>query len=776
MKQERTLWKRLTCTFLNGTDRLGVLFAFGMALSAFGGLLTGCPAPPPERAPMPWLPEFDGVVHLGPIVLGQVTVHSLDDRFSPVGVAAEGNSWWPEGRYTVEYGFPDGPALVEVRGSFSDELMGRYPWSQAVTLRALATVSPDARVNVNPLTTLAAGRVVELATRGELPFEAAKAQAEREVLGAFGLPAEGVAPFETLDLSGDGLGDAMLLAISALLLQAYETTELDAALAGIAEDLAGDGVLGTTTRDRLRGAARTLNCHTVRSNLLAYWAHASRPGAVVPLFEAWLDSDGDGRLNRDQDPAVTGVTYTTPVLLDRLPLRITFDAPMDPDSLRLSGELAPDVGEVAWSSTRFTGDTLVLHPAGAWPPGDGRTLVVSATSVFGRVLEGHTLRPAFTDRYAVYTSRMDETEPLAVTRTRDGGLAFVAARGPGGRSNLLVRLDADLNVTLEAALHVDYEVFSLVEADDGGFFLAGQAASLARVARVKPNGDSAWLRNRTDVFVEAVAPDRDGGVLVCGQTRPDAGGQRLFLWRLDALGQDVSRCELASSGADLCTSLLANAEGDFLVVTQTTSVEFGAGPNNRQVRVIRTDADCQARWQVGLGGSGDDLLEWATVMPDGGFLLGGQTNSWELFSDTPYVDEELPNGYLVRLLADGGLLWQRAPDAGGYDDVWSVAALPDGDAVSAGRFRRYETECQGNSVPCPFAGVRITRWDAAGTPVVLGVFEGGANDTRPFVSLVDSGAAPRLVTHLLPDWFGGDAAWLLGPRRSGVLVLELFGN
>lgn len=767
MKPERILWRWIFSRSLGALSR-------GGALLACGWLLAGCPAPPPERKP--WLPMFEGVVQLGPAVSGQVTVRALDDRLSPVGEAAEGNSWWPDGGYTVEYGFPEGPVLVEARGTFCDELTGRYPRFQEVSLRAMATVHPRARVNVNLLTTLAAGRIVELATRGELPFDAAKVRAEREVLGAFGLPAEGVAPFETLDLAGDGPGDAMLLAVCALMLQAYETTELNAALAGIAEDLASNGALGTGTRERLREAARSLNCHTVRTNLLAYWAHASRSGAVVPLFEAWLDSDGDGRLNRDQDPGVTDVTDTSPVLLDRLPLRITFDAPMDPDGLRLSGELAAEVGEVTWSSSRFTGDTLGLHPVDAWPTGDGRTLVLSATSVFGRVVEGHTQRPAFTDRYAVYTSLMDETDPLAVTRTRDGGLAFVAARGPGGRSALLVRLDADLNVSLEAQLYVDYEVFSLVEAEDGGFFLAGQAASLARVARVKPNGDSAWLRNRTDVFVEAVAPDRDGGVLVCGQTRPDAGGQRLFLWRLDAQGEDVSHCELASSGTDLCTSLLPTAEGDFLVVTQTTSVEFGAGPCNRQVRVIRTDADCQVSWQIGVGGVGDDRLEWARNLPDGGFLLGGQTNSWDLFSDTPYVDEELPNGYLVRLSADGGLLWQQAPDAGGYDDAWSVAALPDGGAVSAGRFLRYDPDCQGDSFPCPFAGVRITRWDPAGTPTVFSEFEGGVNDARPAVALVDSDASPRLITHLLPDWFGGDAAGLLGSRRSGILVLELSGN
>ncbi|MBU1241586.1 hypothetical protein KKD52_04155, partial [Myxococcota bacterium] len=610
-----------------------------------GWLLAGCPAPPPRRDGMN-LPNFSGVVQKGPFLQGTVQAWSLDGRFSPAGWPGEGWVSSP-GEYWVDYDFADGPALIEARGTYFHLLTG-LDLLQEVSLRAVAEVAPSVRINVNVLTTLAEKRIRTLAFVHELPYEVAKAQAEREVLAAFGLPSEGVGPFETLDISGDGDGDAMLLAVTAVLLGGGVPPEVDG-LQALAEDLAPDGMLAPDWQEGFYSASRSLKCHTVRENLLRFWAErVHRPGAVVPLFEAWIDSDGDGRLNKDQDPSVISVMDGYRLLPDRLPLRLQFDAPMVPPSLMLGGELAASVGEVAWSSTRFSNDTLTLHPDTAWPAGTGRTLVVSIPSVFGRRLNAYTLSPEVIRDYTVYSGPAFDMAPTAAAPTRDGGLAFVAGPDASGLRNVLVRLDENLDVTLEATLTMKFEVSSLFEDDDGGFYLVGLIDGQTRVARIAADGASLWVRNRVDLIVSAVAPDPEGGALVCGHALTDpTGNQRLVLWRLDNMGRDVSLCELDGSRRDVCTDLLWTGE-DYLVTARTTSPEYGAGDDTTHGRVIRTDALCQVRWQTGLGGSLNDSIEWASSMPDGGFILGGVTSSMDVPGLPPPEDGTFPNGFVVR--------------------------------------------------------------------------------------------------------------------------------
>ncbi len=283
-------------------------------LVLWGLTLTACPVHelPLERQEI--LPWFEGRIQKGPFVSGEVRVWPLDERYFPAGepwIATVGY----DGAYSVSYGFSDGPAMIEASGVYFNEVTGWMERS-GIALRAVTSVTWYRDINVNLFTTLAEERIRTLAWMYGLPFQEAKRQAEAEVLAVFGFAAEGVPPFEELDLLGGGMGDAMLLAASAIVQQGRTAEELAGLISRINRDLVPDGVVqDPDILDELKESSMALNCREVRENL-EEWLVEDRymDEVALPAFEAYVDSDGDGRLNRDQDPSVPGPDPDTELL------------------------------------------------------------------------------------------------------------------------------------------------------------------------------------------------------------------------------------------------------------------------------------------------------------------------------------------------------------------------------------------------------------------------------------------------------------------------------
>lgn len=133
-------------------------------------------------------------------------------------------------------------ALLRVTGYFSSEINGE---SVHATLTAVTDLSKRENVNVNILTHLEYDRVLYLLGKG-MNFTAAKKQAEREVLAAFGIEGK-FKNSEDLDVFGDSDADAALVAISKLLLAGKKENsnrdeeDLSGLLADIATDIEEDG-------------------------------------------------------------------------------------------------------------------------------------------------------------------------------------------------------------------------------------------------------------------------------------------------------------------------------------------------------------------------------------------------------------------------------------------------------------------------------------------------------------------------------------------------------
>ena len=188
-----------------------------------------------------------GVSQKGPFIKGStVTLYELDEKLNQTGIHYSTTIDNDNGKYHIDSVILSKPyAWMIVKGNFIDEITGKKS-TNPITLNGLVKVEKNKDININILSHLAFNRIQFLVQQG-LSISQAQKQAEVEVLKAFNIDDDGT-PFENMDIFANGEGDAKLLAITLILLNAYEgdiakTTDL---LAQITYDLETDGVWNDT--------------------------------------------------------------------------------------------------------------------------------------------------------------------------------------------------------------------------------------------------------------------------------------------------------------------------------------------------------------------------------------------------------------------------------------------------------------------------------------------------------------------------------------------------
>ena len=173
--------------------------------------------------------EVAGLSQKGPFVTGSaVTVQELDGiTLKQTGKSFKGTIKSDKGDFAIkDINLQSQYAILEASGYYRDEITGKKS-TGTVTLRALTDLSNRKTVNINLLTHLEYERVMYLVTEKKKPIAEAKAQADEEILAAFGIEGN-FGKSEDLNIFESGDGNAALLAISVLM-------HADADVAGLTE-------------------------------------------------------------------------------------------------------------------------------------------------------------------------------------------------------------------------------------------------------------------------------------------------------------------------------------------------------------------------------------------------------------------------------------------------------------------------------------------------------------------------------------------------------------
>lgn len=268
-----------------------------------------------------------------------------------------------------------------------------------------------------------------------------------------------------------------------------------------------------------------------------------------------------------------------------------------------------------------------------------------------------------------------------VQQTNDGGYivaGHTASNSQGYADAWLVKTDAEGNETWSKTFGGagwDYADFVLQD-DDGGYVVAGRTASFgaggsdAWLIKTDENGNEIWNKTyggRDSDYAAVVRKTGDGGYIFAGSTRSfGAGRWDIWVVRTDAGGNEIWNETYGGEEWDIATCLQATTDGGYVVAGQTES----AGAGDFDIILVKIDADGFQDWSRTFGGRDSDEAYAVHEVSDGGFIIGGNTESLQLDSAEPW---------LIRTDADGQELWHLI-----LEQYWNERLLEMQPALEGG--------------------------------------------------------------------------------------------
>lgn len=263
---------------------------------------------------------------------------------------------------------------------------------------------------------------------------------------------------------------------------------------------------------------------------------------------------------------------------------------------------------------------------------------------------------------------------------------FTVAPGPS-MAGWLMRVDAKDGDML-AQYAVTHPFASTADAaglaaDGGALFTGRDVLDIfvkhdAWAVRVDAAGQVLWSQGFTRPgvgrhFLFDASELADGSWVLCGTAGlTDQPPQSGWLVRLSAQGALLAQHEYAAGDADSLYSVAPTADGGFVAAGTTTS----SGAGNEDAWVLKLDAAGAIQWQRTFGGSDAEQATRIVELSGGGYAVSGFTNSFTDSGHAPFV---------LRLAADGGLLWSRTVHSSVWGDLYGVAQSAPGSVVVLGR-------------------------------------------------------------------------------------------
>ena len=230
-----------------------------------------------------------GKVQKGPYVQGtEITVRELDSSMTPTGNTFTDTIDDNTGSFGIKGTLANKIAELAADGYYFNEVSGSLSLAK-LSLQAFSDLTDSSSVNVNLMTHLEKKRVGYLMDNSKMTFAAAKTQAQTEILKIFNIENVTLGNSETLDISKSGDGNAVLLAISAILQSDKTEAELTELLSTINTDIRTDGTLdSTSTKATLVSSMEYLKSRrsTIRNNIESRYSSLGI-SATIPTFESY---------------------------------------------------------------------------------------------------------------------------------------------------------------------------------------------------------------------------------------------------------------------------------------------------------------------------------------------------------------------------------------------------------------------------------------------------------------------------------------------------------
>lgn len=284
----------------------------------------------------------------------------------------------------------------------------------------------------------------------------------------------------------------------------------------------------------------------------------------------------------------------------------------------------------------------------------------------------------------------------------------------GGHDYWVVKLDATGNIQWQNTIGGDNEdiLIALQQTSDGGYILGGHSNSNLSgdktensqgdydywVIKLDATGNIQWQNtiggNIWDYF-SAIQQTTDGGYILGGYSYSGISGDKTepsqsydyWVIKLDATGNILWQNTIGGNADDIMTAVQQTTDGGYILGGYSVSIISGDKTENCQgdydYWVVKLDATGNIQWQNTIGGSSEDDLYSLQQTADGGYILGGYSNS-TLSGDKTENSQGYYDYWVVKLDATGNIQWQNTIGGNNFDQLYSIQQTSDGGYIMGG--------------------------------------------------------------------------------------------
>ncbi|MBL7923922.1 MAG: T9SS type A sorting domain-containing protein [Bacteroidia bacterium] len=257
-------------------------------------------------------------------------------------------------------------------------------------------------------------------------------------------------------------------------------------------------------------------------------------------------------------------------------------------------------------------------------------------------------------------------------------------------------------------------LYTLEQTNDGGYILGG--ISNSGISGDKTVNNPGWFNYwliKTDSMgnlqwqkviggnavddLASVKQTTDGGFILAGRSTSNAFGDKVensngsydfWIVKTDSIGNIQWQNTIGGSGADMLFAIQQTFDGGYILGGYSDSNASGDKLENSlggwDYWIVKIDVVGNIEWQNTIGGISYDYLESVEQTADGGYILGGYSNS-NISGDKTENSLGVYDYWIVKVDTTGNIQWQQTFGGGDEDNLFSLETTTDGGYILGGR-------------------------------------------------------------------------------------------
>jgi transcription elongation factor Elf1 len=291
---------------------------------------------------------------------------------------------------------------------------------------------------------------------------------------------------------------------------------------------------------------------------------------------------------------------------------------------------------------------------------------------------------------------------VSAQQTTDGGYIVCGStfsyRGDS-EDIWLIKTDADGNKLWDKAFGGEgtHAGRSVQQTVDGGYIVCGITKSSgadnagvrmkntnARLIKTDAEGNKLWDKafssGQGEIAATSVKQTTDGGYILCGESGSyESLKANVWLMKTDAEGNKLWDKTFGGEELAFADSVRQTTDGGYILCGVAGSYQTG----KTKVWLIKTDLEGNKLWDKKFGGGGIAMGESIQQTTDGGYIMCGQTTSYQTGKT---------QALLIKVDANGNELWDKTFEGELAAEGYSVQQMADGGYIVCGTTKSLGSE------------------------------------------------------------------------------------